>query len=92
MSWCDRENGLWAGDKKVTAAPSMDHTWVTAMAKGKKGGFALKGGNAQVRATFAHVHLTLASFLLMFGQLFGSMFGSGGQSSDPARGRTAGWV
>merc|ERR1712226_1075141 len=40
-------NGLWAGDEKVAQAPSVTHQFVTAMAKGKKGGFALKGGNAQ---------------------------------------------
>ena len=43
----DLENGLWAGDKKAAPAPSMDHQYVTAMAKGKKAHFALKGGNAQ---------------------------------------------
>merc|ERR1719265_1354454 len=43
----DLENGLWAGDQKVAQAPSITHQFVTAMAKGKKGGFALKGGNAQ---------------------------------------------
>jgi len=43
----DLENGLWAGDQRVTPAPSFNHTYVTAMAKGRKGGFGLKGGNAQ---------------------------------------------
>eukprot|EP01050_Picozoa_sp_SAG11_P001764 SAG11_NODE_81_length_17673_cov_7.702572_12_plen_93_part_00 len=43
----DLENGLWAGAQKNAAAPSINFTWVTAMAKGKHGGFALKGGNAQ---------------------------------------------
>jgi hypothetical protein len=43
----DLENGLWAGDSKVSQAPSVSYTFVTAMAKGKKGGFGLKGGNAQ---------------------------------------------
>ena len=43
----DLENGLWAGNLKIAPAPSVTHTWVTAMAKGKKGVFALKGGDAQ---------------------------------------------
>jgi len=43
----DLENGLWAGDQRVAPAPSINYQYVTAMAKGKKGGFALKGGNAQ---------------------------------------------
>lgn len=43
----DLENGLWAGDQKVSPAPSIAFQFVTAMAKGRKGGFALKGGNAQ---------------------------------------------
>eukprot|EP01052_Picozoa_sp_SAG31_P048716 SAG31_NODE_10323_length_1153_cov_3.046490_1_plen_116_part_00 len=43
----DLENGLWAGDKKAAAAPSIDYRWVTAMAKGKPGAFALKGADAQ---------------------------------------------
>ena len=43
----DLENGLWAGDQKASPAPSMHHQYVTAMAKGKKAHFALKGGNAQ---------------------------------------------
>jgi len=43
----DLENGLWAGDQKDAPSPSMNHQFVTALAKGKKGGFALKGGNAQ---------------------------------------------
>lgn len=43
----DLENGLWAGSVKVAPAPSITYQYVTAMAKGKKGGFALKGGNAQ---------------------------------------------
>ena len=43
----DLENGLWAGDVKDAPAPSITFKYVTAMAKGKKGGFALKGGNAQ---------------------------------------------
>mmetsp|Transcript_114132 Transcript_114132/g.243402 ORF Transcript_114132/g.243402 Transcript_114132/m.243402 type:complete len:280 (+) Transcript_114132:1-840(+) len=43
----DLENGLWAGDERVASAPTISHQYVTAMAKGKTGGFALKGGNAQ---------------------------------------------
>ena len=43
----DLENGLWAGSEKVSDAPSMTYQYVTAMAKGRKGGFALKGGDAQ---------------------------------------------
>jgi hypothetical protein len=43
----DLENGLWAGDQRAAQAPSIIFQFVTAMAKGKKGGFALKGGNAQ---------------------------------------------
>merc|ERR1712146_58074 len=43
----DLENGLWAGDQQAAPAPSITFQYVTAMAKGKKGGFALKGGNAQ---------------------------------------------
>ena len=43
----DLENGLWAGDKKISTAPSIGYKFVTAMTKGKKGGFALKAGNAQ---------------------------------------------
>lgn len=43
----DLENGLWAGDQRAAPAPSITYQYVTAMAKGKKGGFALKGGNAQ---------------------------------------------
>jgi hypothetical protein len=43
----DLENGLWAGAEKNAPAPSITFQFVTAMAKGKKGGFALKGGDAQ---------------------------------------------
>ena len=43
----DLENGLWAGDKRDAPAPSVTFKFVTAMAKGKQGGFALKAGNAQ---------------------------------------------
>ncbi len=43
----DLENGLWAGSQKNAPAPSINFTWVTAMAKGKHSKFALKGGNAQ---------------------------------------------
>merc|ERR1719382_829204 len=46
----DLENGLWAGDQKLAPAPSLSYQYVTAMAKGRKGGFALKGGNAQTGA------------------------------------------
>jgi hypothetical protein len=40
----DLENGLWAGDQRDAPAASINFKFVTAMAKGKKGGFALKGG------------------------------------------------
>lgn len=43
----DIENGLWAADVREGTAPPTDHKFVTAFAKGKKSGFALKGGNAQ---------------------------------------------
>merc|ERR1711879_758823 len=43
----DLENGLWAGNERSAPAPSISYQYVTAMAKGRKGGFALKGGNAQ---------------------------------------------
>ena len=43
----DLENGLWDGDQRAAPAPSVAHQYVTAMAKGRKGGFALKGGDAQ---------------------------------------------
>merc|ERR1719272_2360212 len=43
----DLENGLWAGNQKVSPSPSLNYQYVTAMAKGRKGGFALKGGDAQ---------------------------------------------
>merc|ERR1712039_633420 len=33
--------------ERSAPAPSITYQYVTAMAKGKKGGFALKGGNAQ---------------------------------------------
>jgi len=46
----DLENGLWAGDVRAAPAPSITFQYVTAMAKGKSGGFALKGGNAQAGA------------------------------------------
>jgi hypothetical protein len=42
----DLENGLWAGDQRSAPAPSINFKYVTAFAKGKKGGFALKGGDA----------------------------------------------
>ena len=41
-------SGLWAGDQRVAPAPSITFQYVTAMAKGKKGGFALKAANAQL--------------------------------------------
>lgn len=44
----DLENGLWAGDQRAAPAPSITFQYVTAMAKGKKGGFALKAANAQL--------------------------------------------
>ena len=43
----DLENGLWASDSRNASEPSITHTFVTAMLKGKKGAFAIKGGNAQ---------------------------------------------
>ena len=43
----DLENGLWAGTNRSAPAPSLTSTYVTAMAKGKHGTFALKGGDAQ---------------------------------------------
>jgi len=43
----DLENGLWAGSERSAPAPSVNFTFVTALAKGKKGGFGLKGGDAQ---------------------------------------------
>ena len=43
----DLENGLWASDEKVGQERSITFQWVTAMAKGRQGGFALKGGDAQ---------------------------------------------
>ena len=43
----DFENGLWAGDVKEAPASSITSKYVTAMAKGKLGGFTLKGGDAQ---------------------------------------------
>ena len=43
----DLENGLWAGDVRDAPAPSIKSQFVTAMAKGRKGGFALKAGDAQ---------------------------------------------
>ena len=51
----DLENGLWAGDTKVAPAPSIKHQYVTAMAKGMAGRFALKGGDAQT-GTLATLH------------------------------------
>ena len=46
----DEENGLFAGNERVTATnePFPDSTqWVTAMVKAKPGSYALKGGDAQ---------------------------------------------
>lgn len=43
----DLENGLWGTAHEGAAAPSISYQFVTAMLKGKKGGFALKGGNSQ---------------------------------------------
>ena len=43
----DLENGLWAGASRVEPQASQSFTYVTAMTKGRKDGFALKGGNAQ---------------------------------------------
>jgi len=44
----DLENGLWAGNEKVNPKnPSIVADYVTAMVKGRAGGFTLKGGDAQ---------------------------------------------
>ena len=43
----DLENGLWAGNERAAPAGSVNFQYVTAMAKGKQGSFALKGANAQ---------------------------------------------
>jgi hypothetical protein len=45
----DLENGLFAGQDKETNPNStpLNYTYVTAMVKGKPGGFCIKGGNAQ---------------------------------------------
>jgi len=44
----DLENGLWAGNERVNPDNMpVVADYVTAMVKGKAGGFALKGGNAQ---------------------------------------------
>jgi len=43
----DIENGLYAGDTRDAPEPSINHTFVTAFVKGKVGGFAIKGGDAQ---------------------------------------------
>eukprot|EP01079_Euglenida_sp_SAG-EU17-18_P001626 gene1626-2854_t len=44
----DLENGLWAGDSRVTPGNKpMESEFVTAMVKGRAGGFTLKGGDAQ---------------------------------------------
>ena len=52
----DIENGLWAGKDKVSAAPSIDADFVTAMAKGYAGGFQLKGGDAQKAGALATLY------------------------------------
>ena len=49
----DLENGLWAGAQRSTDAPSLTSTFVTALSKGRKGEFTLKGGNAQVLLAWA---------------------------------------
>lgn len=44
----DLENGLWGGDQKVNPSNTpIQAEYVTAMVKGKAGGFELKGGDAQ---------------------------------------------
>jgi len=44
----DLENGLWPGNEKVNPKNTpIDADYVTAMVKGKAGGFTLKGGDAQ---------------------------------------------
>jgi len=43
----DLEDGLWAGNERVNPDSQPIHAdFVTAMVKGKPGGFALKGGTA----------------------------------------------
>eukprot|EP00929_Paragymnodinium_shiwhaense_P005568 TRINITY_DN10773_c0_g1_i1.p1 TRINITY_DN10773_c0_g1~~TRINITY_DN10773_c0_g1_i1.p1 ORF type:complete len:321 (-),score=37.47 TRINITY_DN10773_c0_g1_i1:120-998(-) len=45
----DLENGLWAGDKKINPNnTNVNADFVTAVLKGRAGGFTLKGGDAQV--------------------------------------------
>ena len=44
----DLENGLWAGAEKINPDNTrVEGKYITAMVKGRSGGFALKGGNAQ---------------------------------------------
>ena len=44
----DLEDGLWAGDEQVNPDNTpIDADFVTAMCKGRPGGFVLKGGDAQ---------------------------------------------
>eukprot|EP00462_Mataza_sp_D1_P022385 CAMPEP_0175141314 /NCGR_PEP_ID=MMETSP0087-20121206/12038_1 /TAXON_ID=136419 /ORGANISM="Unknown Unknown, Strain D1" /LENGTH=329 /DNA_ID=CAMNT_0016424719 /DNA_START=32 /DNA_END=1021 /DNA_ORIENTATION=- len=44
----DLENGLWAGNEKVNPQnTAIEADFVTAMVKGRAGGFSLKGANAQ---------------------------------------------
>ena len=43
----DLENGLWAGEQRVTPSnTALTYPFVTAMVKGGKNGFALKAGDA----------------------------------------------
>jgi hypothetical protein len=53
----DLENGLWAGANRSAPAPSITFQYVTAMAKGRKGGFALKG-------TALHLHFQRCRFVI----------------------------
>jgi hypothetical protein len=47
----DLENGVWAGDTNPYAAsPSITYEFVTAMLKGRAGGFALRAADAQAGA------------------------------------------
>ena len=42
------QNGLWAGNEKVNPQnTAIEADFVTAMVKGRAGGFSLKGANAQ---------------------------------------------
>lgn len=51
----DLEKGIWSADKRTAPVPSVQHTFVTAMAKGKSGRFAVKEGDAQ-KGTLQTIH------------------------------------